>query len=156
MEHEEIRKIVREVLEKELDVYLARYTAGREEEYNRLAILQHLTRLEEELKAQRELMEKRFGAVDKRFEDLYRYLETRFAGIDKRFEAVDKRFEDINKRFEEVNKRFEDVNKRFEDINKRFEDMLHYVDRRFNQLTWLISTMFALLATLITVFRFLG
>ena len=128
MEHEEIRKIVREVLEKELDVYLARYTAGREEEYNRLAILQHLTRLEEELKAQRELSEKRFAAVDKRFEDLYRYLETRFAGIDKRFEAVDKRFEDI----------------------------LHYVDRRFNQLTWLISTMFIFLATLITVFRFRG
>lgn len=51
-------------------------------------------RLEEELKAQRELMAAHFEAVDKRFE-----------AVDKRFEAVDRRFEDMNRRFDDVNKR---------------------------------------------------
>jgi hypothetical protein len=44
-------------------------------------LLERMVRVEEELKAQRELMIIRFDAVDRRFE-----------AEDKRFEAVDKRF----------------------------------------------------------------
>ncbi len=142
MEQQEIREIIKKILDEELDLRIARITAGQEDEFNRLAVLQRLVHLEEELKAQRKLMEKqfeviekRFETVDKRFEDLYRYLNARFEAIDKRFEAVDKRFEVMD---------------------KRFEDLIHYVDRRFTQLTWLISTMFVVLGTLITIFRFLG
>ena len=51
-------------------------------------LLERLIRLEEELKAQRQIMEARFDAVDKRIEDLIHYM-------DKRFEAVDKRFSNI-------------------------------------------------------------
>jgi len=62
-------------------------------------LLERLIRLEEELKAQRELMEARFAAMDKRFESM-----------DKRFESMDKRFEDlihyIDKRFDSMDKRF--------------------------------------------------
>ncbi len=124
MEQKEIREIVRKILDEELDLRIARMTAGQEDEFNRLAVLQRLIRLEEELKAQRELMEKRFEAIDKRFE------------------TVDKRFEDL----------YRYLNARFEAVDRRFEA----VDRRFTQLTWLISTMFVVLGTLITVFRFLG
>ena len=46
-----------------------------------IQLIERMTRIEEELKAQRELMQ--FG----------------FNQIDKRFEAVDKRFEDVNKKF---------------------------------------------------------
>ncbi len=46
-----------------------------------IQLIERMTRIEEELKAQRELMQ--FG----------------FNQMDKRFEAVDKRFEDVNKRF---------------------------------------------------------
>ena len=44
-------------------------------------LMERMVRVEEELKAQRELMAERFAAVDKRFE------------------AVDQRFEDFNRRF---------------------------------------------------------
>ena len=46
-----------------------------------IQLIERMTRIEEELKAQRELMQ--FG----------------FNQMDKRFEAVDKRFEDVNKKF---------------------------------------------------------
>ncbi|HOF32654.1 MAG TPA: hypothetical protein PLA54_07810 [Spirochaetota bacterium] len=46
-----------------------------------IQMIERMTRIEEELKAQRELMQ--FG----------------FNQMDKRFEAVDKRFEDVNKKF---------------------------------------------------------
>ena len=57
-------------------------------------------RVEEELKAQREIMERGFDAMEKRFE-----------AIDTRFDAVDRRFEDVNRRFEDMNSRFEDMHK---------------------------------------------
>ena len=142
MEQEEIREIIKKILDEELDLRIARVTAGQEDEFNRLAVLQRLIHLEEELKAQRGLMEKQFETIEKRFE-----------AIDKRFEAIDKRFEAVDKRFEDL---YRYLNARFEMMDKRFEDLVHYVDRRFTQLTWLISTMFVVLATLITIFRFLG
>jgi len=46
-----------------------------------IQMIERMTRIEEELKAQREFMQ--FG----------------FNQMDKRFEAVDKRFEDVNKKF---------------------------------------------------------
>jgi uncharacterized membrane protein len=62
-------------------------------------LLERMVRVEEELKAQREL-----------------FLT--------RFEAVDRRFGDMNTRFGDMNTRFEDMNTRFEDmkdyLNKRF------------------------------------
>ena len=60
-----------------------------------LDLSQRIVRVEEELKAQRELMLKGFEQVDKRFEQ-----------VDKRFEQVDKRFEQVDKRFEQVERRF--------------------------------------------------
>ena len=59
------------------------------------ALLDRMVRVEEELKAQRELMDERFGfmerrfeAVDKRFEDLIAYSYKRFEQVDKRFNAL--------------------------------------------------------------------
>ncbi len=62
----------------------------------------------------------------------------------------------MDKRFESVDKRFESVDKRFESVDKRFEDMQHYMDKRFNQLTWVMGTGFVVLGTMISVFRLLG
>ena len=55
-------------------------------------LLERMVRVEEELKAQRTLMDERFGFVARRFEDMFDNMNTRF-------EAVDKRFEDTNARF---------------------------------------------------------
>ena len=57
-------------------------------------LLERMVRVEEELKAQRTLMDERFGFMARRFE-----------AVDSRFDAVDKRFEDLightSTRFEE-------------------------------------------------------
>jgi hypothetical protein len=102
-------------------------------------LLERMVRVEEELKAQRALMDERFGAMDRRFE-----------AVDKRFEAVDKRFEELightDRRFEDLightDRRFEDLightDKRFEDLightDKRFEDLIGHTDKRFEDL----------------------
>ena len=99
-------------------------------------------RVEEELKAQRELMKVGFDHVDKRFEEMRADTKARFEQVDKRFEQVDKRFEqmrsDMNTRFEQVDKRFEQVDKRFEDMrsdmNTRFAEMRTDMNARFEQM----------------------
>ena len=120
-------------------------------------LLERMVRVEEELKAQRMLMDERFNfmvqrfaAVDRRFEELIaatdkRFAESnaqsdrRFAAVDKRFEesiaqsdrrfaAVDRRFDAVDERFEGVDKRFEGVDKRFDAVDKRFDA----VDKRFD------------------------
>jgi len=62
-------------------------------------LMERVVRVEEELKAQRELMKVRFDAVDQRF-----------VAVDRRFVAVDQRFEDLigflDRRFTAVDKRF--------------------------------------------------
>ena len=62
-------------------------------------LLERMVRVEEELKAQRELMDQRFAAVDKRFEDLMAHSDKRFEAVDRRFEAMDKRFDDMHESF---------------------------------------------------------
>ena len=99
----------------------------------------------------------RFEAVNQRFADLIHYSDKRFEDMNKRFEemqrAMDKRFEDMNKRFEEmqraIDKRFEEMQRA---IDKRFEDM----NKRFNSLQWMIGTGIALVAALMTIYRFVG
>ena len=140
------------------------------------ALLERMVRVEEELKAQRELMDERFGfmeqrfeavdrrfeAVDKRFEDgsLIAHLDKRFEAVDRRFEAVDKRFEDLiahlDKRFEAVDTRFETVDKRFEDLIAHSDKRFEQVDKRFNTLTWMIGVGFVVVTSLTTVFALLA
>lgn len=113
------------------------------------ALPERMVRVEEELKAQRELMEERFG-----------FMEQRFDAVDRRFEAVDKRFEDL---FAHLDKRFEAVDQRFEASDKRFEDLIAHtdkrfetVDKRFNTLTWMIGVGFVVVTSLTTVFALLA
>jgi hypothetical protein len=130
-------------------------------------LLERLIRIEEELKAQRALMDERFGfmadrftAVDKRFEAV----DKRFEAVDKRFEAVDKRFEDLigqmNARFGAMDKRFEDMvgqmNARFETVDRRFEESRAHTDSRFTTLTWMIGVGFAVITSLTTLFALLA
>ena len=101
-------------------------------------LLERMVRVEEELKAQRTLMDERFGFIARRFEDLFKYMNTRFDAVDRRFEAVDARFEAVDKRFEAVDKRFEDTN------------------ARFKLLTWMIGVGFVVVSSLTTLFALLS
>ena len=58
-------------------------------------LLERMVRVEEELKAQRALMDERFGFMARRFEDMFEYMNTRFDAVDKRFEDTDARFKTL-------------------------------------------------------------
>ena len=91
-------------------------------------LLERMVRVEEELKAQRTLMDERFGFMARRFEDMFEYMNTRFDAVDTRFESVDKRFEESN-----------------ENINVRFKT-----------LTWMIGVGFVVVTSLTTLFALLS
>ena len=119
-------------------------------------LLERMVRVEEELRAQRTLMDERFAfmaarfeaidrrfdAVDKRFEDLIRQMNVRFEAVDKRFEAVDKRFEDL----------IGQMNARFETVDRRFEESRAHADSRFKTLAMMIGFGFGIVTVLTIVF----
>jgi len=117
---EQIQELIRQSI-------LATPEVGNANVRYELELRERTTRVEEELKHQRELMLTGFAQMEKRFEQ-----------VDKRFEQVDKRFEqmhsDLNKRFEQVDKRFEqmhsDLNKRFEQVDKRLEQIDRQLEKQ--------------------------
>ena len=119
-------------------------------------LLERMVRVEEELRAQRTLMDERFGFMADRFEAV----DKRFEAVDRRFEAVDKRFEAVDRRFEAIDKRFEDLigqmNARFETVDRRFEESRAHADSRFKTLAWMIGVGFAVVTLSTTVFALLS
>ena len=109
-------------------------------------LLERMVRVEEELKAQRQLMDERFG-----------FMERRFEAVDKRFDAVDKRFEELlghaNSRFDEVGKRFDE---HLEHTNIRFADLTGQMNARFTALTWMIGVGFVVITSLTTLYALLA
>ena len=113
-----------------------------------------LAHLEEELRAQRFILEKmlsllemkfeaiseRFKAMDERFESLQREMNARFKAMDDRFEAMDKRFEALQR----------EMNNRFKAMDDRFEAL----ERRLTHTTWIIGmivAVFSLAVSLISI-----
>ncbi len=103
--------------------------------FNEIELIERMVRVEEELKNQRELILIGFEQSNKRFEDMQKYMDKRFEQVDKRFEQVDKRFEDMQKY----------MDKRFEDVNTKFKMMFTFM-----------TLGFTILATMMTVFKFLA
>jgi len=74
-----------------------------------LELRERTTRVEEELKHQRELMLAGFAQMDKRFEQARNETDKRFEQVEKRFEQVEKHFEKIDKQFELQSKAIMDI-----------------------------------------------
>mgnify|MGYP001437027720 FL=1 len=132
-----------------------------------IQLIERMTRIEEELRSQRELILKQnetmqfgFAQMDKRFESMQKQMDERFESMqkqmderfesmqkqmDERFEStlkqIDERFTASDRRFEMMQKsmesRFEQVDKRFDDANKRFDD----VNKRFDDVNKKFSMM---------------
>ncbi len=148
-----VQTLIHEQLKAAIGEQIAAFVQQNEQRAREFSLLERIVRVEEELKALREVQmtqfaasEKRFEAMDKRFEALQREMTARFEAMDKRFEAlqhemtarfeaVDKRFEAVDKRFEAMDKRFEalqrEMNARFEAMDKRFEALQHEMTARF-------------------------
>ena len=95
-----------------------------------IQLIERMTRIEEELRSQRELMQLGFNQMDKRFESMQKQMDERFTAVDKRFESVQK----------QMDERFTAVDKRFDDMNKKFTMMM-----------WMMSAGFTIIATVITL-----
>jgi hypothetical protein len=119
---EQIGRYVRTHIAEWISEIPTRYTRDFE-----IELRERTVRVEEELKAQRELI---------------LHVITQ---MDKRFEQVDKRFEQVDKRFEQVDKRFEQVNERFSDINKRFTMLMWAIGLGFTLMTVAFSAVTAFL-----------
>ncbi len=103
---QELEAIVKEIIED--------FVRQNEQRAKELSIIERVIRVEEELKALREIENARFEAMEKRFEALQREMKAYYEATDKRFEAMEKRFEAMDKRFEAMDKRFEAMEKRFQ------------------------------------------
>lgn len=98
--------------------------------------------------------------IDSRFKQMITEVREGFKRMDQRFESVDKRFESVDKRFESIDKKFEAVrqqmDRRFNASDKRFESMERHFDKRFSMMFSFITIGFIVMATMMSVFQFLG
>jgi len=114
---EEIEALVKEVVEKQVSAAVLEFVRKNEDRAKELALIERIVRVEEELRALREIEGARFEAIQERFEALQREMDTRFVALqremDKRFEAMDARFEALQR---EMNARFLAVEKRLTQV----------------------------------------
>jgi len=108
------------------------YVRANEARAKELSVIERVVRVEEELKALREIESARFEAIEKRFEALRREMQARFEAMDKRFEALQR-----------------EMQARFEAMDKRFEAL----ERRLSFLQWFIGIGFVVITVVITLLR---
>ena len=103
----------------------------------------------EEHSVEHDNLKSSINTLNQNVEVLALHMTEGFGRINERFEAIDERFEAIDKRFEAVDKRFEDSSVRFETLERHF-------DKRFAMMFSFITIGFVMLATMMSVFQFLG
>ncbi len=147
-----VEHLFREKVDEILAQRLVAFVKENEQRARELSLMERIVRVEEELRALKEIQivhfnaaEKRFEAMEKRFEALQREMVARFEAVNKHFEAMDKRFEAMEKRFEAMDKRFEAMYKRFEAM-----------DKRFSQLQWMIGLGVGLIVAIMGTLRIFG
>jgi len=90
-----------------------------------LELRDRTTKVEEELKHQRDILINGFAQMDKRFEQMKIDSDRRFDQVDKRFEQMkidsDKRFEQVDKRFEKIDLKLEKQTQAIMDIHQEIK-----------------------------------
>ncbi|HPA62734.1 MAG TPA: hypothetical protein PLH15_05905 [Spirochaetota bacterium] len=117
-----------------------------------IQLIERMTRIEEELRSQREVILKQnetmqfgFAQMDKRFESMQKQMDERFAAVDRRFEMVQK---SMDTRFEMIQK---NMDTRFETIQKNMDTRFDDVNKKFTMMMWMTSAGFTIIATVITL-----
>jgi len=123
----EIEQLVRSIVQQSIQSAIEEFVRKNDQRAKELSLIERVIRVEEELKALREIEAARFEAMEKRFEALQREMHTRFEALQR-----------------EINARFEAVDKRFESLEKRLS---------FTQ--WLIGIGFTAIMAMIGIFRYL-
>jgi len=123
-----------QVIEELVAQAVARFVAEHEQKARELSLMERVIRVEEELRALREIQTAQMEAMEKRFETMERANQLRFESIEKRFEAIDKRIETLQR-----------------EMDKRFEAL----QRRKTFLQWFMGVGFTLMSTLIGLATYL-
>ena len=77
---EEVERIVAEKVKEALEEFVRK----GEEKIKELSLIERIVKVEEELKALREIEQARFEAAERRFEALQREMDTRFSSLERR------------------------------------------------------------------------
>jgi len=146
---EQIETIVKAILQDHLKTAIEEFVRQNDEQKAKeLSLIERIIRVEEELKALKEIELARFEAIEKRFE-----------AVDKRFEALQR---EMNARFEaiirEMNSRFEalqkETNARFEALQREMYARFQAIEKRLNFMQWFMGIGFTILSLLIALFKF--
>ena len=127
------------IVEKLVREFLVEFVKENELKIRELSLMERIVRVEEELKALREIQIAQFEAIEKRFEALQREM-------DKRFEALQR----------EMDKRFEAMEKRFEALQREMDKRFEAIEKRLNFMQWFIGIGFTIVSILIALFSFVG
>ena len=130
---------------------------------NRKSLHRYITLLtnnlvkEEDNKMEHSEFQQELIKIDGRFNQMITEVREGFRRMDKRFEAMqiltNQRFEAVDQRFEAVDKKFESVQQQ---MDRRFESMERHFDKRFSMMFSFITIGFVVMATMMSVFQFLG
>jgi len=182
LSREEIEQLVANIVHSKIHAAIEEFIKRNDQRAKELSLIERIVRVEEELRALREIEIARFEAAEKRFESLQREMNAKFESLQRemnarfetmnnrfealqkemnaRFEALQKemnaRFEAVDKRFEAMDKRFEAMDKRFEAVEKRFEAMdkrFEAMEKRLTFIQWFIGIGFSLLTLIVALYR---
>jgi len=138
---EQIEAIVKAILQDHLKTAIEEFVRQNEQKAQELSLIERIIRVEEELKALKEIELARFEAIEKRFE-----------AVDKRFEAIDKRYEALQR---EMNARFEalqrEMNARFESLIREMNARFEAIEKRLNFMQWFMGIGFTILSLLMSL-----
>jgi DNA anti-recombination protein RmuC len=153
MPKEEIEALVKEVVEKQVSAAVLEFVRKNEDRAKELALIERVVRVEEELKALREIESARFEAIQERFEALQKVMDERFQAMAERLEALQR---EMDKRFEAVQARFEVVDARFEALQREMDKRFEALEKRLGQMQWLIGIWIGLTTVLLGLLKFGG
>jgi hypothetical protein len=86
--HQEIDQIVGRMIEIRLAPTLEQFVRKEDLKAKEVSLVERIIRLEEELRALREIERAHFEAIEKRFEALQREMNARFEAMNKRFSLL--------------------------------------------------------------------
>ncbi len=91
----------------------------------------------------------------KAIEQVSRVFTDTIKKVDELEKSKDESQNDIKILAQTMQEGFRQMDKRFEQVDKRFEDLIHYMDKRFDTMQWVIGIGFTVITALSVLFKFM-
>jgi vacuolar-type H+-ATPase subunit E/Vma4 len=139
MPREEIEALVKEVVEKQVSAAVLEFVRKNEDRAKELALIERVVRVEEELRALREIESARFEAIQERFDALQKVMDERFQAMGERLEALQR-----------------EMDKRFEALQSEMSARFLAVEKRLTQVQWFIGIWLGAATLFVGLIKVLG